>query len=85
MRAKAKELSQEDNAFNALEAVTTTSSENYKGDATYEQYKDMHTDVSEGERNFLRTLIHFQTSAVEIANPSQRPEGNGKGLRSVLS
>ena len=59
MRARAKEQNQEENAFKALEVVATTSLEHYKDDATYEQYKDTHTNVPERERNFLRTLIHF--------------------------
>ena len=59
MRAKTKELNQEDNAFKTLEAVATTSSKDNKDDATYEEYKSTHTHVPERERNFLRTLIHF--------------------------
>ena len=52
MRARAKESQQEDNAFKALEAVATTSSENYKDDATYEQYRETHADVMDRECNF---------------------------------
>ena len=59
MRARAEESQQEDNAFKALEAVATTSSENYKDDATYQRYRDTHTDVPDREREFLKTLVHF--------------------------
>ena len=38
----------------------TTSSENYKDDAIYERYKEMHADVIDQERNFLKTIVHFQ-------------------------
>ena len=39
MGARAEEQGQEDNAFKALEDVATTSSNNYKDDATYEQHR----------------------------------------------
>ena len=35
MRARAKEAHHEDNAFKSLEAVATTSFENYRDDGTY--------------------------------------------------
>ena len=71
MRAKVEEQNQEDNAFKELEAITTTSSHNYKDDATYEEYKSMHTDVPKCERNFLRTLIHFQMVGLQIFKRNQ--------------
>ena len=71
MRARVEELSQEDNAFKALEAVATTSSKNYKDDATYEQYKETHADAPDRERNFLKTLIHFQTIGLQIFERNQ--------------
>ena len=45
MSARAEEQNQEDNAFKALEAIAMTSFDNYTDDATYEEYKAMHTDV----------------------------------------
>ena len=65
MRARAEEAHQEDNAFKALEAAATTSSENYKDDATYQKYRDMHADVTKREREFLKTLIHFQSLGLQ--------------------
>ena len=59
MRARAAEAHQEDNAFKELEAVATTSSKNYKDDGTYQTYRDAHADVTEREREFLKTLVHF--------------------------
>ena len=61
MRARGEEQGQENNAFKALEVVSTTSSDNYKDDTTYEEYKAGHLNVLEQERNFLKTLICFQT------------------------
>ena len=66
MRTRAQEQQQEDNAFKALEAVATTSSENYKDDKAYEQYKKMHVDVPDREHEFLKTLVHFQTLGLHI-------------------
>ena len=60
MRTRSEEQNQEDNAFKALEAMATTSSDNYKDDTTYEEYKARHPNVLEREWNFLKTLIHFQ-------------------------
>ena len=59
MKAKAEDQHQEENAFKALWAIATMSSENYKDDPTYEHYRKTHTDVLDQEREFLRTLIHF--------------------------
>ena len=59
MRTRATEAHQEDNAFKALEAVATTSFDNYKDDGTYQKYRDAHADAMEREREFLKTLNHF--------------------------
>ena len=66
MRARAEDQHQEDNAFKALQAVATTSLENYKDEQAYEQYKKTHADVPDREREFLRTLIHFQNLGLQI-------------------
>ena len=66
MRIRAEEQGQEDNAFKALEAMVTTSSNNYKDDATYEEYIAGHPNVPKCERNFLKTLIHFQIVVLQI-------------------
>ena len=71
MRARAEEMHPEDNAFKALEAVDTTSSKNYKDDGTYQRYTDAHADVTEREREFLRTLVHFQTLGLQIFERNQ--------------
>ena len=71
MRARAEETHQEDNAFKALEAVATTSSENYNDDGTYQRYRDAHADVTEREREFLKTLVHFQTLGLQIFERNQ--------------
>ena len=71
MRARVAEAHQEDNAFKALEAVATTSSENYKDDGTYQKYRDAHADVTEREREFLKTLVHFQTLGLQIFERNQ--------------
>ena len=66
MGTRVEEQNGEDNSFKALEAVATTSSQNYKDDATYEQYKKTHADVTNRERNFLRTLVHLQIVGLQI-------------------
>lgn len=71
MRARAEEAQQEDNAFKALEAVATTSSENYRDDGTYQKYRNAHADVTEREREFLKTLVHFQTLGLQIFERNQ--------------
>ena len=71
MRAKAEDQHQEENAFKALQAVATTSSENYKDDPAYEQYRKTHSDVSDREREFLRMLVHFQTLGLQIFERKQ--------------
>ena len=70
MRARAEESQKEDNAFKALEAVATTSSKNYKDDATY-RYRETHTDVTNKECNFLKTLVHFQQIGLQILKRNQ--------------
>ena len=71
MRARVEEAHREENAFKALEAVATTSSENYKDDDTYQRYRDAHADVKECNReqasltlvlclaSFLSILLSF--------------------------
>ena len=66
MKARTKETQQEDNAFKALQAVASTTSENYKDDETYRHYRSQHDDVRDSEREFLKTLIHFQTQNLQI-------------------
>ena len=61
MKARNEEAQQENNAFKALQAVASTTSDNYKDDEAYEHYQAQHNDVPEREREFLKTLIHFQT------------------------
>ena len=63
---KVEDQHQEENAFKALQAVATTSSENYKDDPTYEQYRKTHLDVPDREQEFLRTLVHFQTLLQDV-------------------
>ena len=71
MKARTEESQQEVNAFKALQAIATTSSENYKDDPAYEHYRKTHTDVPDREREFLRTLIHFQTLGLQIFERKQ--------------
>ena len=61
MKARTEETQQEDNAYKALQAVASTTSDNYKDDEAYQNYRAHHQDVPEREREFLKTLIHFQT------------------------
>ena len=61
-----EETQKEDNAFKALQAVASTTSENYKDDAAYQSYRAQHDDVPDREREFLKTLIHFQTQSLQI-------------------
>ena len=42
MKARTEESQHEDNAFKALQAVASTTSENYKDDEAYRQYRDQH-------------------------------------------
>ena len=71
MRARAEEAHQEDNAFKALEAVATTSSENYKDDEAYQSYRAQHKDVPERELEFFKTLVHFQNQSLQIFEHKQ--------------
>ena len=59
-----EETHQEDNTFNALQAVASTTLKNYKDDEAYQRCKDMHADVPDREREFFKTLIHFQTQGL---------------------
>ena len=61
MKARDEEMQHEDNAFKALQAVASTTSDNYKDDGEYRHYRSQHNDVPDREREFLKTLIHFQT------------------------
>ena len=51
--------------------MATTSSKHYKDNKAYEQYKQTHIDVLDTERNFLKTLIHFQTIGLQIFERNQ--------------
>ena len=54
MRARAEESQQEDNAFKALQAVASTTSENYKDGETHQKYRDMHADVPNRKGSFSK-------------------------------
>ena len=71
MKARTEETQQEDSAFRALQAVASTTSDNYKDDAAYEKYRAQHDDVPEREREFLKTLINFQTQSLQIFERKQ--------------
>ena len=62
--------------------MATTSSENYKDDATYEWYMEMHTHMTDRERNFLKTLVHFQQIGLQIF---ERNQSHIKKLESQLT
>ena len=47
MKARTEETQQEDNAFKALQAVASTTSDNYKDDATYQKYRAQHDNIPE--------------------------------------
>ena len=71
MKARTEETQQEDNAFKALQAVASTTSENYKDDEAYRHYRTQHNDVPDREREFLKTLVHFQTQNLQIFERKQ--------------
>ena len=71
MKARTEETQQEDNAFKALQAGASTTSENYKDDEAYRHYRSQHNDVPEREREFLKTLINFQTQSLQIFERKQ--------------
>ena len=71
MKTRMEETQQEDNAFKALQAVASTTSENYKDDEAYQNYRVRHEDVPDREREFLKTLIHFQTQNLQIFKRKQ--------------
>ena len=71
MKARTEETQQEDSAFRALQAVASTNSDNYKDDTAYDRYKAQHDDVPEREREFLKTLINFQTQSLQIFERKQ--------------
>ena len=45
--------------------------DNYKDDEAYRNYRAQHQDVPEREREFLKTLIHFQTQNLQIFERKQ--------------
>ena len=51
--------------------MATTSSDNYKDETTYEEYKVGHPNVLEWEWNFLKTLIHLQMVGLQIFERNQ--------------
>ena len=51
--------------------MATTSSENYKDDDTYQRYRDTHADVTDREKEFLKTLVHFQMLGLQIFERNQ--------------
>ena len=71
MKARTEESQQDDNAFKALQAVASTTSDNYKDDEAYQHYQSQHNDVPDREREFLKTLIHFQTQNLQIFERKQ--------------
>ena len=71
MKTRMEETHQEDNAFKALQAVASTTSEHYKHDQAYQNYTAQHNDVPDREREFLKTLIHFQTQSLQIFERKQ--------------
>lgn len=71
MKARNEEAQQEDNAFKALQAVASTTSDNYKDDEAYQRYQSQYNDVPNREREFLKTLIHFQTQNLQIFERKQ--------------
>ena len=94
MRTRAEELNKEDNSFKALEAVATTSLDNYKDNTTYKEYKSTNTDVPQWEQlskdpypfpnNQVANLWEKSKPTTKTTSPSQRPWGNGKSLRKIL-
>ena len=54
-----------------MQAVASTTSENYKDDEAYHKYRELHEDVPDGEREFFKTLIHFQTQGLQIFERKQ--------------
>ena len=59
MKARTEESQQEDSAFRALQAVASTTADNYKNDEAYQKYWAQHDDVPERELEFFKTLVHF--------------------------
>ena len=72
MKTRTEESQQEDNTFKALQAVASTTSKNYKDDEAYQSYRTRNEDVLDREREFLKTLIHFQTQSLQIFERKQR-------------
>ena len=71
MKTRMEETQQEDNTFKALQAVASNTSENYKDDEAYQSYRAWHEDVPNREREFLKTIIHFQTQSLQIFERKQ--------------
>ena len=59
MKARTEESQQEDSAFRALQAVASTTVDNYKNDEAYQKYRAQHNDVPKRELKFFKTLVHF--------------------------
>lgn len=59
MKVRMEETQKEDNAFKALQAVASTTSENYKDDAAYQSYMAQHDDVPKREREFEVLYLDF--------------------------
>ena len=78
MKARTEETQQEDNAFKALQAVASTTSENYKNDEAYQKYRAEHNDVPERELEFFKTLVHFQIRASKYSNANKVRYCNSK-------
>ena len=68
---RTEETHQEDSAFKALQVVASTTSENYKDDEAYQNYRARHEDVPDREQEFSKTLIHFQTQNLQILERKQ--------------
>ena len=76
MRARMEEAQQEDNMFKALQVVASTTSESYKDDEAYQKYREMHADVPDREREFFKTLIHFQLKTFKFLKGSKTTSNN---------
>ena len=52
MKAHTEETQQEDSAFRALQAVASTTLDNYKDDTAYDKYRDDMMTYQKGKGNF---------------------------------
>lgn len=71
MKARTEETQHEDSAFRALQAVASTTSENYRDDEAYQKYRAQHDDIPERELEFFKTLVHFQNQSLQIFERKQ--------------